>query len=109
MDAQGGESAEQKMREFVDSVLVDKRYQTLSPAAFDQLRQEMMSELKSQIDRAVINELSEDQAQQFSALLDSPETTEQVLQDFIINSGVDTEQVVARTMLKFREFYLGSE
>ena len=99
---------EEQLLPFIDTVLKEKSLAGMRPEVFQQLRRDLATELKSQIDRSVIDELSESQVDDFSALMDSEETTEEVLQKFIQDSGVDTAAVVARTMARFREFYLGT-
>lgn len=98
---------EEQLLPFIDTVLKEKNLTGMTREVFAQLRQDMAHELRLQIDRAIIDELSDEQAEHFSVLMDQSGTTNETLQQFMANSGVDTAQVVARTMAKFREFYLG--
>lgn len=93
---------------FIDSLLKEKNLSGMSPEVYGQLRKDLANELKLQIDRAIITEFSEEQADAFSGLLDNQDTTDESLQEFVQKSGIDTSKVVAHTMVKFREFYLGA-
>ena len=99
---------EEQLLPFVDTMLKEKCLAGMRPEVFQQLRKDLVRELKSQIDRAIVDELSESQVDEFSALMDSEGMTEEVLQKFIQDSGVDATTVVARTMTRFRELYLGA-
>ena len=92
---------------FIDSLLKDKDLSGVTPEAFAILRQDMAEDLRKQIDRAMIDQLSEKQADAFSVLMDQPDTTDEVLQQFIAESGMDVAAVVASTMARFRRYYLG--
>lgn len=98
---------EEQLTPFVDTLLKDKNLSGMTQDVFVQLRHDLTTELRHQIDRAIIDALSDAQIDQFNALLDDDATTEEDLQDFIRDSGIDSADIVARTMARFREYYLG--
>lgn len=98
---------EEQLLPFIDSLLEDKNLAGMTPEAFAILRKDMAGDLRKQIDHAIIDQLSEKQADAFSELMDQPDTTDDTLQQFIANTGMDVSAVVASTMARFRKYYLG--
>lgn len=73
-----------------------------------QLTEDLHNRLMDQIDRAVVEALPEDKIDDFNTLLDREASDEEV-QQFIANSGVDVQAITMETMFRFRELYLGQE
>lgn len=97
---------EEQLLPFIDRLLKDKDLSGMAPEAFAILRQDMAHELRKQIDRAIIDHLTEKQADAFSALMDEPGTTDETLQQFIADTGMDVSAIVGHTMTQFRALYL---
>lgn len=94
--------------QFVGQIIDQKNLAGITPEIKRQVVTELKGRLMDQIDRAMINALNRDQLDKFNALLDDQNTTDQQMQNFFANSGIDSQQVALDTMLKFREFYLGA-
>lgn len=73
-----------------------------------QLEEDLKTRLMDQIDRAVIEELPEDKVDGLNELFDK-EASDEEIQAYIAASGVDVQGVTLRTMLRFRELYLGDD
>lgn len=71
-----------------------------------QVQADLKKDLLQEIDRALVNALSDEKLAEFNALLDDPNTNAEVVQNFIKNSGVDINAVTIRTMVGFRALYL---
>ena len=93
---------------FIEQIVDQKNLAGVTPEIKQQVVTELKGRLMDQIDRAMIDSLNNEQLDKFNTLLDSQNTTDQQLQDFFATSGIDSQQVVLDTMLKFREFYLGA-
>ncbi len=94
--------------QFVGQIIDQKNLAGITPEIKRQVVTELKGRLMDQIDRAMINALNRDQLDKFNALLDDQNTTDQQMQNFFANSGINSQQVALDTMLKFREFYLGA-
>lgn len=72
-----------------------------------QMKDEMTRTLLNQIDRAAIDQLTEEQAAELSEKVDDPNFTPEMMTKFVEDCGVDYGQVTLDTMVQFRRFYLG--
>lgn len=93
---------------FIGGMLDEKQLSGVT----DDVRKMLMDDLKNriidQINRALIDALPDDKMGDFEVILDNPETTDGDIQQFVESSGIDTKQIVATTLLRFREYYLQS-
>lgn len=93
---------------FVADMLQEKSLAGVNDEVRAQLIQDLKQQLLDQINRALIDALPEDKLDEFNHMLEDESTSDESLQQFILNSGIDTTQVAARTMLQFRDLYLQS-
>lgn len=93
--------------EFINQLLDEKQLSGVTDDVREQLVEDLSEKLLDQINRAVIDEFSDTQVDEFNALLDTPDVDDQKIQTFIASSGVNVQTVAGRTMLRFRELYLG--
>ena len=98
---------ENSVDEFLESLLADKGID-VEPDIKEELINEMRGKLTDEINRAAINALSEEKADELAKLVDDPEFTDEKMAEFMQNSGVDLASVTLDTMLRFRTFYLGT-
>jgi len=93
--------------QFVRDIVADKR---LPGVDDDEVREQLVTDLKErlldQVDRAMVDALPDDKVDGFNELLDNEATTDEQIQAYIAQSGVDTQQVATDTMVRFRELYL---
>lgn len=94
------------LEEFINDMLAQKKL----PGVDEQIHQQLVSDLKNrlmdQIDRAVVEGIPTDKIDGFNELLDR-EADDQELQQYIVDSGVDSRRISLETMLRFRALYLG--
>ena len=99
----------QNIDDFIESLLKDKGITDLEPEVKEDLVADMKKRLEDQIDRAAVQALSEEKAEELSKLIEDPDFTNEKMTEFMQKSGVNLEEVALDTMLKFRGFYLGTE
>lgn len=94
---------------FVGQVLDAKKIPgTDDPEIRQQLINDLKTRLMAQIDRAMLSALSERQLDELNNLLDKPDLQDSDIQDFYRKAGIDGQQIAFNTMMRFREYYLGS-
>ena len=93
---------------FINDIIDAKNFKTLDSDVRRQLEQDLKNRLLDQIDRAVLGALPENKIDGFNDLLDR-NTSQQEVQQYIANSGVDTKKITLETMLRFRSLYLGDK
>ena len=91
-----------------DLIIDAKNFKTLDSDVRRQLEQDLKNRLLDQIDRAVLRALPENKIDGFNDLLDR-NASQQEVQQYIANSGVDTKKITLETMLRFRSLYLGDK
>ena len=94
---------------FIKDIIDAKQLPGITEEAKVGLIEEMRERLLDQINRALIEALPEEKTVEFSTLLDNENITDEEVQAFIANSGVDVEKVTAKTMLAFRGLYLQNQ
>jgi len=72
-----------------------------------QLESDLRIQLMDQIDRAVIEALPDDKVDGLNDLLDR-EASEEEIQQYVADSGVDVQRITTEAMLRFRDLYLGT-
>jgi hypothetical protein len=96
-----------ELDKFVGEILEAKKL----PGFIDEeVRQQLQADLKQnllgEINKALINALSDDKASELNNLLDDESTTEEKVQELIMQSGIDVQRITTQTMLLFRSLYL---
>ena len=97
---------DEALDKFIEDILANKNLSGMTDEARIYLVDDLKSKLLDQINRALIDELSEDQTNQLNNILDDESVTDEKVQQFIVDSGVDVSKITARTMLFFRDLYL---
>lgn len=91
---------------FILDIIDRKQLPGLTEEARSGLLEEMRENLLSAINRSLIDALPDEKVAEFSKLLDDESITEEQVQAFIVEQGVDVEKVTAKTLLAFRSLYL---
>lgn len=95
-----------KLDSFLEEIINKKNLSGVNDDVRQQLTADLRASLLDQINRAIIEALPEEKLDEFNQLLDKDGISDADVQQFISQSGVDIETVTARTMLRFRDFYL---
>ncbi len=99
-----------QLETFVEGIVTTKDLPGLTDESKKQLVAEMSEQLIERINAALIAALPDEKVAEFSDFLDAEQITDEQVQAFIAQSGVDVQKVTAETMLTFRNLYLrGSE
>jgi hypothetical protein len=91
---------------FIEEILDQKDLPGVTPDVRTQLQADLKQRLIDQINAALIDALTDEQAQEFNNLLDDPAFDDTAAQEFMSKSGVNVRKVTAHTMLRFRDLYL---
>lgn len=94
-----------QLDQFIKEIIDTKQLPGITEEAKAGLLEEMRERLLDMLNRALVEALPEDKLAGFSALLDEDASDEQV-QNYIVENGVDVQKVTAQTMLAFRTLYL---
>lgn len=95
-----------ELDQFITEMLSAKQL----PGVTDEVHQQLVADLKQrlldQINRALVDALPDEKMNEFEALLDNQEVSDEQVQQFIANSGVDVKRVTTETMLRFYDLYV---
>ena len=98
----------QSVDDFIENLLNERGITNVDPEIRAELQAEMKNQLMDQINQAAVMQLSEEKADELAKLVDTPDFTNEKMTEFMQNSGVDLASVTIDTMLRFRNFYLGT-
>lgn len=102
-----GENVMDTIDAFLKKMIDEKEYSGLTADVQAQLIKDMRAELVDQIDKSIISEMTKQQAIDFAKLCDSPDVDQEKIEDFITKTGINRQAIAARTMVRFRDYYLG--
>lgn len=100
--------AEDKLNKFIDEIIATKQLSGVNADVLDQLRHDLLAQLEDQINAALINALPAEKIEEFNTLLDQEGVTDEQVRLFIDGSGIDSSQIAAKTMVRFRNLYIGA-
>lgn len=98
----------QNVDDFIENLLIEKGITDVEPDIKQELKNDMKKRLLDQIDKAAVMQLSEEKATELAQKIEDPDFTNEQMTEFMQNSGVNLAEVALDTMLKFRNFYLGT-
>jgi hypothetical protein len=102
MDTQAG-----SLESFVEKLLEEKQFQNLEPEVHAQLKKDLIGRAEDCINTAILEELSESDLKEFETMVDQGAPAPE-LQAYLTAHVNDMEQVVAGTLLRFRNSYVGA-
>ena len=91
---------------FLNEIIDKKQLPGIDEAVKKQLIADMKERLLDRINRALIDQLSDENIAKMSQLIDENPENEEIVQEFLVNSGVDVRKVTAKVMLSFQAYYL---
>ena len=98
----------EKVHEFIGGLLDEKGITDIEPEARQQLIEEMTNLLMQRIDNAAIRALPEEKAIELADGLDNGTIKQEDVGKFMIDAGVNLEEISMITMVQFRDLYLGN-
>ena len=99
----------QKVDDFIEGLLTEKGVSIDDPEIKAEVVKDMREKLEAEVNRACIQALSEEKAKELAGKIDDPSFTTDQMTEFMRNSGVNMEEIAAKTMQRFRSFYLNGE
>lgn len=96
---------DKELRKFVDSILEEKDTSKINPDMKDKIAERLTKKLDTQIKRALVDALTDEQLTEFEKLVDNNEVSS--MGDFFKQKGVPVEQIMTQTMVRFKAAYLG--
>lgn len=91
---------------FVDKLLEDKKLpEGLSQDVLNEMKKDLLKMVESRINATILANLSEDQMNEFSDLLDSDDEIK--IQKYLENAIPDLAQILASELIVFKQIYLG--
>lgn len=94
------------LNDYVETLIKDKQYTTLTPAAHEELKQDILQRVHDYLLAKTIAKLSDEQVKSLNALLEQKPSDDQV-QQFIADSIPDSASFIGDTLFQFRQTYLG--
>lgn len=91
---------------FIKEIIDTKQLPGITDEARAGLAEEMRERLLDQINRALIDALPDEKVEELSQLLDNEGVDDAQVQAFVASSGVDVQEVTAKTLIAFRALYL---
>lgn len=98
--------SDDKLDQFIGEIITLKNLSGITEDVRSQLVTDLKERLLDQINRAIIDALPDDKIDEFSNFLEAGDKTDDEVQQFISQSGVDIKKIAARAMLLFRDLYL---
>lgn len=94
-----------QLDQFIKEIIDAKHLPGITEDAKVGLLEEMRERLLDMLNRALIEALPDEKLAEFSTFLESG-ASDDAVQQFITDSGIDVEKITAQTMLAFRGLYL---
>ena len=98
--------ATDELGRFVDEMISQNNLTSLTGELREQLVADLRERLNDQINRALIEAMPEDTVNTFIELMDNPDTTDESLQKFVVDSGIDVRRITTETMTRFYNLYV---
>lgn len=96
------------MDQFIQQLLRDQDVpEDLDPEVRTQLVSELTSRASDFLNARLIDAMSDETVEHFSAMLDDESTTPEQVQNFIATNVPDKDRVIASALAEFRVLYLG--
>ena len=95
--------------QFVDELIKQKPLPVNDTEDLSNLREESIKALDEKIYNSVFGQLTEEQIDEFSLMLDSDDTSEEAYQDFFQNAGINLKETITNTMQEFATEFLGGQ
>jgi hypothetical protein len=91
---------------FINQILDEKGLPEVDDEVRQQLVEDMTQRLLDQINRAIVEAIPEAKLEEFEKIATTAKSDDK-LQKFFADNGVDTQAVTVNTMVNFKNLYLG--
>lgn len=86
--------------------LISEKYPDQPVNNYNDIKKEAMLALDHQIMRDVLGNLTKEQGQELSALLDKNDSDPEAFNEFFASRGINLEEILRNTMVKFKKDFL---
>lgn len=93
------------LEQFVDRLLVEKNLVSLSPEVLEQMKKDLLEKAEGRLKATIFSNIPESQLAEFNQLMEGGD--EEKLQVFIREQIPNLEEIMAQSLLDFRNTYLG--
>jgi len=94
----------ESIRAFVELMVKEKNLSGVEKDVIDEVIEELSGHLETQINRALIDALNDEQVAEFEKLVDGNDT--QAVSSFFTDKGLPVQDIVTQAMARFRAAYL---
>jgi hypothetical protein len=97
---------EMDLQDFIDKLVREKReYEGLEPEVITEIKLELLERLEDRINAVVVNNIPEDQTEEFEKITESG--TDEEVQAFTQKAIPDLAHLIATELIVFKQTYLG--
>lgn len=100
-------SNEEILRAFAEGLLIEKGLGEMEPEVKEEMVEDLLERINAFIDRAALESLPAEKLEELDQMIDGNTATEENVAELIKNFGVNTDEMVAKALEKFRDVYLG--
>ncbi len=93
------------LEQFVNRLLAEKKLSDLEPGVRDQAKADLLEKAEERVKAVIFANMPADKLAEFTGLMDGGD--EAKLQTFIQEAIPNLEQIIAQSLLDFRDTYLG--
>jgi len=97
---------EQSIDVFVDRLIEEKKFENITDEVKNQIRQDLLSRIEDRINATILEHMPPEKMEEFSTLLDH--ANEKEIQEFCHINIPKLDEIIARTLLDFRDSYLNA-
>ncbi len=101
-------NVDQAFAEFIDQMMLERNLLTGDQQQNQQLRAELSAQLDQAIQRSVLEALPDEKLAELSQMLDRGDISDDEIEKFFDDAGVDYTQAVARAIEDFRANYINT-
>jgi hypothetical protein len=96
--------------EFINQLISEQitAGRTISDEVRPYVVQDLRNRISEQVDRAVLDALPDEFFDKFEAEVQSGKPSAEALSKIVTDSGIDAGRIIAQTLVRFRELYLGN-
>lgn len=98
--------ADKELDQFMSDLIDEKKLDGVDAEIKQDLIEDMKERFADILDRRMVDALPDDKVEGFNDLLDQDDVDNATLQQYLLDAGVEVQQLAVQTLLEFREIYL---
>lgn len=97
------------LSKFIDELIKKKPLPVNSEEELNTLREESIKALDKKVGLAIFNSLSDEQLDEYNAMLDREEESAEVFDQFFDKAGLDLEKIISKAAEDYAKEFLGGQ